>query len=159
MQQITTIHSSSCKQVAEMRILTLRTPQMHYSGPSFEVLSCPHSPGFTGAHNLHQGHQVELVRCGFWCYHQVWKVVWGSKTDVALPLIVIAIAYSGNDAYMGSGKMIRAHILYLCQFCTNLNFLLLIVSSYLMEHFDKRNKRLWENWMSCFRCTKLVVTR
>ena len=35
------------------RILSLRTPQMHYSGLSFEFSSCPHSPGFTGAHNLH----------------------------------------------------------------------------------------------------------
>ena len=46
----------------------------------------------------------------------------------------------------------------LCQFCTNLNFLLPIVSSYRMEHFDKRNKRLWENWMSCVCCTKVVVS-
>ena len=34
MQQGTNIHSSSCKQAVETRILKLRTPQMHYSGLS-----------------------------------------------------------------------------------------------------------------------------
>ena len=65
MQQGTTIHSSSCKQEAEMRILTLRTPQMHYSGLSFEVPSCPHSP-WSLAMRTHIGHRVEPVG-GFWC--------------------------------------------------------------------------------------------
>ena len=72
MQQGTTIHSSSCKRAAEMRILTLRTPQMHYSGLSFEVCPVPTHLGslepiihVAGNDRTYIGHQVELVGCGF----------------------------------------------------------------------------------------------
>ena len=48
----------------------------------------------------------------------------------------------------------QTHILYLCQFGTDLNFFLPILSSHRMDHFDQRNKRLRENRMSCLGCTK-----
>ena len=100
MQQGTTIHSSPCKHAAEMRILTLRTPQMHYSGISFEVLST-HLGSLepiihvAGNDRTDIGHRVELVVCQFWCYRQVCIAAW-------------YIWYS--CLYMGSGKMITARI-------------------------------------------------
>ena len=59
---------------------------------------------------------------------------------------------------MASGKMKRARIVYIRQFCNNLKFLWPSVFSHTIEPFYKRNKRLCENWMSSFSCTKVVVT-
>ena len=44
---------------------------------------------------------------------------------------------------------------YFCQFGTDLNSFLPILSSHRMDHFDQRNKRLRENQMSCLGCTKV----
>ena len=78
MQEGTTIYGSRCEQAVEMQLVRLRTKPMHYPGFSFEVLSYPHSHGYTVSHDgddkTQRGHPVELVRYLFWCYHQISQV-------------------------------------------------------------------------------------